>query len=85
MKSFFPATLLARKNGKVIILLEVRCDASRDLVPVVQFKNYEKHPWRSVISESVTPPWVFFTSKILQMVPNRAKRFRYITRSCCNN
>ena len=62
MKSFFPATLLARKNGKVIILLEVRCDASRDLVPVVQFKNYEKHPWRKVISESVTPPWVFFTS-----------------------
>ena len=24
------------------------CDALRDLEPFVQFKNREKHPWRSV-------------------------------------
>ena len=24
------------------------CDALRDLVPFVQFKKHEKHPWRSV-------------------------------------
>ena len=24
------------------------CDALRDLVPMVQFKKHEKHPWRSV-------------------------------------
>ena len=24
------------------------CDALRDLVPLVQFKKREKHPWRSV-------------------------------------
>ena len=25
------------------------CDALRDLVPFVQFKKREKHPWRSVL------------------------------------
>ena len=54
------------------------CDASRDLVPFVQFKKCEKQPWRSVIpatlQESNTPPWVFFTFfKIERMVPNPAK------------
>ena len=29
------------------ILIEI-CDALRDLVPFVQFKEREKHPWRSV-------------------------------------
>ena len=24
------------------------CDALRNLVPFVQFKKHEKHPWRSV-------------------------------------
>ena len=40
------------------------CDALRDLVPFVQFKNREKHPWRSVnfnFTKINTPPWVFFT------------------------
>ena len=32
------------------------CDPLRDLVPFVQFKKREKHPWRS----ANTPPWVFF-------------------------
>ena len=29
------------------------CDALRDLVPVVQFKKREKHPWRSVTFSKV--------------------------------
>ena len=29
------------------ILIEI-CDTLRDLVPFVQFKKREKHPWRSV-------------------------------------
>ena len=32
------------------------CGALRDLVPWVQFKKAEKHPWRSI-----TPPLVSFT------------------------
>ena len=48
------------------------CGALHDLVPFVQFKKHEKHPWRSVIfsqvagsslqlySKSNTPTWVFF-------------------------
>ena len=39
------------------------CDILRDLVPLVQFKKREKHPWRSLTfsTKSNTPPWVFFT------------------------
>ena len=44
------------------------CDTLRDLVPFVQFKKREKHPWRSGTCNSAcnfttknnTPPWVFF-------------------------
>ena len=36
------------KNGYLI------CDALRDLAPFVQFKKYEKHPWRSVTFSKVT-------------------------------
>ena len=40
----------------------------RDLVPFVQFKKREKHPWRSAtfskvpgyFTKSNTPPWEFF-------------------------
>ena len=44
----------------------VQIDILRDLVPFVQFKKREKHPWRSVTFSKVavksnTPPWVFFT------------------------
>ena len=49
-----------------------KCGALFDLVPFVQFKKREKHPWRSVTSSKVagfslqltksnTPPCVFFT------------------------
>ena len=40
----------------------------RDLVPLVQFKKHEKHPWMSVtfsktcgVTKSNTSPWMFFT------------------------
>ena len=29
------------------------CDALRNLVPFVQFKNFEKHPWRSITFSKV--------------------------------
>ena len=39
-----------------------KCDALHDLVPFVQFKKREKHPWRSVNFTKInTPPWVFLT------------------------
>ena len=48
------------------------CDALRDLVSFVQFKNHEKHPWSSAtfrrkfqaevcnFTKSSTLPWLFF-------------------------
>ena len=45
-------------------------DVLRDLVPFIQFKKREKHPWRIVtfskalarnFTKSNTLPWVFFT------------------------
>ena len=47
------------------------CAPMRDLVPVLEFKKREKHPWMSVnfgrlkpatLTKSNTLPWVFFTS-----------------------
>ena len=41
----------------------MKCDALRNLVPFVQFKKREKHPWRSVTFSKVAgniPLWVFF-------------------------
>ena len=39
-----------------------KCDVLHPLVPFVQFKKREKHPWRSVtlskVTKSNTPPWV---------------------------
>ena len=37
------------KSGKVIMINMALyiCDALRDLVPFIQFKKREKHPWRS--------------------------------------
>ena len=46
------------------------CDALRNLLPFVQFKKREKHPWKNATFSKVsgcnfttgnTPPWVFFT------------------------
>ena len=48
MKFTTLVTLFSRANNI--------CGALRDLVPFVQFKKREKHPWRSV--KINTPPWV---------------------------
>ena len=34
-----------------------QCDALRDLVPFVQFKKHEKHPWRNVSFGKVAGFW----------------------------
>ena len=47
----------------------IKCDVLQDLVPFVQFKKREKHPWRSVTFSKVAgnftktscPLWMFFT------------------------
>ena len=31
-----------------VLKVKEKCDAMRNLVPFVQFKKREKHPWRSV-------------------------------------
>ena len=37
--------------------LKHRCDVLHDLVPLVQFKKREKHPWRSVSFSSKVASW----------------------------
>ena len=37
-----------------------KCGALRDLVPVVQFKKREKHPWRSVFLNCIFNECFFF-------------------------
>ena len=55
---------------------DIKCgdiyDALRNLISFVQFRENEKHPWRSVTFN--TPPRVFFTFWIVKIVANRAKR-----------
>ena len=41
-------TFLTANNETVTHYLEIICGALRDLVPFVQFKKREKHPWRSI-------------------------------------
>ena len=66
-------------------------DVLRDLVPSVQFKKREKHPWRSVtfsplvkleaaynFTKSNTPPWLFFTLFKLYKWYQTAQSIRYI-------
>ena len=69
------------------------CDALRDLVPFVQYKKREKHPWRSVNFKpatllKLTPPWVFFTFfklykwyQIVQRTTYSDERFEPLTNS----
>ena len=57
------------------IRMRVMCDVFRNLVPFVQFKKRENHPWRNVnFSTKInTPPWVFFTFfKLYKCYQNRA-------------
>ena len=35
------------KSIQNVLLFEDTCDALHNLVPFVQFKKHEKHPWRS--------------------------------------
>ena len=35
------------------VLMLTKCDALRNLVPFVQFKKREKHPWRSITFSKV--------------------------------
>ena len=37
----------------MIKIFDKLCDVLRDLVPIVQFKKREKHPWRSVTFSKV--------------------------------
>ena len=43
----------------------VTCGALRDLVPFVQFKNCEKHPWRSVNFSKVVMQRTTYFDEIL--------------------
>ena len=44
-KSLYLSGVLTDNCGKTFST----CDALRDLVPFVQFKKREKHPWKSVV------------------------------------
>ena len=66
------------------IWFEYKCCALRDLVSSIQFKNVinthggvlflvKLQASACNFAKSNTPPSVFFTFKIAQMVPNRAK------------
>ena len=53
----------------VFLFVHHQYDVLRDILPFVQFKKRIIHLWRSVIlvmhhyySNSITSPWVFFTS-----------------------
>ena len=41
-------------EGLILLILLNICDVLYDLVPFVQFKKREKHPWRSVTFSKVT-------------------------------
>ena len=40
--------MLTKKGFYIFQVFEKICGALRDLVPFVQFKKREKHPWKSV-------------------------------------
>ena len=54
---------MIRVNVKYLSRLHEVQDFLRDMVPFVQFKKREKHPWTSVTFsiKSNTHPWVFST------------------------
>ena len=63
-----------------------KCDVLHDFIPFVQFKKYEKHPWRNVtFSKPATllkvklhsSMGVFYVFWIAQMAPNRATDHKY--------
>ena len=46
-----------------VLKVKEKCDAMRDLVPFVQFKKREKHPWISVTFSKIAGFSIF---KLLQ-------------------
>ena len=56
------------------------CDVLLDLVPFVQFKKREKHPWRSItFTKSNASPWVLFTFFKLYKWYQIAQHITYLT------
>ena len=66
------------------------CNVLRDLLPFVQFKKHEKHPWRLLLSVKLQAKAINFTRSntsidvfhvflVAQMIPNQPKLF---TRTC---
>ena len=53
-------------------------DVFRDLMPLVQFKKCEKHPWMSV-NFSNTPPWGFFAFLKLYKWYQIAQRITHVS------
>ena len=49
---------------------EYKCDVLSDLVPLVQFKKREKHPWRSVDFSNVAG---FYPATFLKVILVRGK------------
>ena len=69
------------------------CGALRDLVPFVQFKKREKHPWSNVnfsaglacnFTKINTPPWFFFTLFKLYKWQQIAQRITYTLKMLVN-
>ena len=59
-------------------MIIIICDALHDLVPFVQFKKCEKHPWRSCRLLKVTLLHGCFSRFLnLQMVTNGVKHLIY--------
>ena len=81
----------------ILLRFNWHCDALRNLVPFVQFKKCETHPWRSATFNKVadwscnsnTPPWVFSTSSKLYKWYQIAQRTTYLVhfsgKSFCRN
>ena len=93
---FFSTAIKYMKNENLVHLILLnhrvkRCDALRDLVQFVQFKNREKHLWRSVnfskvagFSKIITPPWVLFTFFKLSKWHQIAQRTTVVVGFICN-
>ena len=66
---------IKRSTESIVYMI---CGALSDLVPFVQFKKYENHPWRSINFTKInTPPWVFFTFFELYKWCQIAQRIKY--------
>ena len=55
-------------------MIKIHCDALRNLVPFVQFKKCEKHPWRSITFSKVVG-WIPATSLKVTLLHGCFSRF----------